>query len=131
MNLRSIAIDERIAFLHLARHAIAADGVITTDEETRLEDCRRMAGLIGKERAEDLPWQAAAQRIQNRQSRKVIFLSLCGLLYADQTLDPAEASWIDEVRQVWDLDEAFATACLDLTSRQAALQLEAADLVGE
>jgi uncharacterized tellurite resistance protein B-like protein len=129
MNLRSMAIDERMAFLHLARHAIAADGVITRDEEERLEDCRREAGLIGKERVEELAWQDAARRITSNQSQRITFLALCGLLYADQHLDPAESLWIDELRQLWGLDEPFAIACLNLTARMAALHKEADDLV--
>jgi uncharacterized tellurite resistance protein B-like protein len=129
MNLRSMAIDERMAFLHLARHAIAADGVITRDEEEWVEDCRRAAGLIGRERLDNLPWQDAAGRIQRLQSRRITFLALCGLLYADQHLDDAEVAWIDALRQLWGLDEAFAEACLNLTARQAALRREAETLV--
>lgn len=129
MNLRAMAIDERMAFLHLARHAIAADGVITRDEEERLEDCRREAGLIGKERVEDVPWQEAAKRITGPQSRRITFLSLCGLLYADMHLDPAESTWIDDLRQLWGLDEPFAIACLDITARMATLRQEAERLI--
>jgi hypothetical protein len=124
-----MAIDERMAFLHLARHAIAADGQITRNEETRLEDCRREVGLIGRERPEDLPWQEAALRIQRPQSRRITYLALFGLLFADRYLDPSESGWIDELREVWHLDESFAKACLDLTVRQAALRQEAEALV--
>ena len=129
MNLRSMAIDERMAFLQLARHAIAADGVITQDEEDRLEDLRREAGMITKELPESAPWQKAATRIQNAQSRRITFLALCGLLYADYVLDESESVWIEEVRQVWALEPAFAKACLDLMSRQAKLRQEAIALV--
>jgi uncharacterized tellurite resistance protein B-like protein len=129
MNLRSMTIDERMAFLQLARHAIAADGVVTPEEEERMEDCRRMAGMITPERPEAGLWQVGASRIKRPRSQRITFLALCGLLYADDRLDDSEAVWIDALRELWGMDKAFATACLDLNARQAALRREGLALI--
>lgn len=126
---------EKVAFLQIAHHLAASDGVITEAEKSVIKQyCIEMQidDLEEDEKALDLP--KILSKITNPQSQKIVLLETMAMFMADSLrrldeLEQHEKDILDEMTRTFGLTHELARVYANWTKAILALSLQGEYLI--
>lgn len=124
---------EKRGFLELALLAVRADEAITTEEVQFVEELRLGLGISEEDFVQhilaDPNLDEAVGCFSHDEGRRLAFLELVALVYADGQYDPAESTFLRRVQQAFGLDEAAARSHHAWARRLTQLRTDALTLI--
>ncbi|MEB3329501.1 MAG: TerB family tellurite resistance protein [Candidatus Sericytochromatia bacterium] len=124
---------EKRGFLDLALLAVRADDAITTEEVQFVEELRLGLGISEEDFVQhilsDPDFERAVASFELDESRRLAFLELVALMYADGQYDPAESLFLRRVQAAFGLDEQVARLHHGWARRYMQLRTDALALI--
>jgi hypothetical protein len=121
--------DEKKGFLELALLAVRADDCITTEEVQFVEEIRLGLGIDEESFInhilEDPSLEVAVKSFSNDDARRLAYLELVALTYADGEFDPSESAFLQKVQAAFDIDAGTRDAAHSWAQRMQGLREEA------
>ena len=133
MFLANLAEKQKPAFLDLARALIAADGVLSDEETSMMEQYKlEMALTAGLEESQGQVEQAIdVFRPAPAAVKKQVVFELVALAFADNDYADEEARLLNEITVSWGLDAAFLDECRAYVKELTGLYQRIGRLVSE
>jgi uncharacterized tellurite resistance protein B-like protein len=124
---------EKRGFLELALLAVRADDAITTEEVQFVEELRLGLGISEEDFVQhilaDPDFAQAVAAFELDESRRLAFLELVALMYADGQYDPAESQFLRRLQAAFAIDEEAARLHHGWARRLLQLRSEALTLI--
>ena len=131
MFLAGLSSQEKNAFLQLARQMIAADGVVTSEEQEMLSDLRHEMGSAPLSDDQVRAVGDACSLVTQIDTRTKILLELASLAYVDGDYDKREQVLLREIGSIWDVDSHSLVRIEDWGRSRVGLAVEAAYIIYE
>lgn len=131
MFLSDLSMDERKAFLSLARNMVAADEKVTPEEEQMLRDLHSEAGYGLQIEPHNGDIEALCGLISNTVARAKVMLELASVAYVDGDYEVRERALLNRIAKAWGIEQLSFLRSEDWGKKRVELAIDAAHIIHE